>query len=318
MERSFISLLNEEGSFSQFEEVIFSQEIPESQPQAEVPKQKKGKRSKNFLIEEDMLLISGWLNISMDPVQGSNQTHTSYWNRIWKYFEENKGGITSERTANSLCNRWCTINEKVAKFIGFYNQICGRNQSGSNEQDKVDQAIEMYERIMKEKFMFMRHWNSLRFSPKYQASLAKKNKPTKDRETSSPSVDSQHPTGLESDEMMERPVGRKAAKKLKRAINETKDEEGLELLKTMQKDALAIASSRSEAVQMSLQLQKEMMHLQKEELQLRLAKEERERQKEDRERQIYEASIMAMDTSKMLPDQAKYYDALKARIMRNI
>ena len=43
----------------------------------------------------------------------------------------------------------------------------------------------------------------------------------------------------------------------------------------MQKDALAIASSRSESIQVSLQLPKELMQLQKEELQIRLAKEDR-------------------------------------------
>lgn len=42
----------------------------------------------------------------------------------------------------------------------------------------------------------------------------------------------------------------------------------------MSKDALAIASSKNESIQMSLQLHKEIMHLQKEELQIRLAKEE--------------------------------------------
>ena len=102
--------------------------------------------------------------------------------------------------------------------------------------------MEMYERVMKEKFMFIRYWNALRFSPKYQASLAKKNKPAKDKDASSQSVDSQIPTSLESDEMMERPIRRKATKKLKRVVNEAKDEEGLEILNTMQKDALAIAS----------------------------------------------------------------------------
>ena len=82
---------------------------------------------------------------------------------------------------------------------------------------------------------------------------------------------------LDSDEMIERPIGRKAAKKLKRAANEAKAEEGVEILKTMQNDALAIASSRRESIQVSLQLQKEL-------LQLRLTKEDRERQKEERER----------------------------------
>ncbi|KAL8149220.1 hypothetical protein AgCh_006288 [Apium graveolens] len=251
--------------------------------------------------------------------------------RIWNYYNENKAGLSSDRTPNSLCNRWCTINEKVAKFIGSYNQVLSKNQSGLTEQNKIDQALEHYESVMTEKFMFMRHWNALRFAPKFQSCFKKKNKSAKDKDASSQSVDSQIHS-LESDEMMERPIGRKAAKKLKRTGNEATDEDSLELLRTMQKDALAIASSRSESVNRSLQLQQEMMQLQKEEqerqkeimqlqkekLQLRLAKEERERQKEERERQVYEASIMAVDTSKMLPDQVKYYDALKARIMRNI
>lgn len=98
---------------------------------------------------------------------------------------------------------------------------------------QVDHAIEMHERIMKEKFMFIRHWNALRFAPKYQATLVKKNKLTKDNDVSSQSVDSQIPTNLESDGMMERLIGRKAANKLKRATNEAADEEGLQLLKTM-------------------------------------------------------------------------------------
>lgn len=135
MEGSFTSLLND-GSF-EFEDLVFSQPTPQSQPQQEAVKPRKGKRSKNFLIEEDMLLISAWLNISMDSVQGNNQTHSCYWDRIWKYFNENKGSLVSDRTSNSLCNRWCTINEKVAKFVGFCNQIFGKNQSGLSEQDKV-------------------------------------------------------------------------------------------------------------------------------------------------------------------------------------
>ncbi|WOG99356.1 hypothetical protein DCAR_0518704 [Daucus carota subsp. sativus] len=85
-----------------------------------------------------------------------------------------------------------------------------------------------------------------------------KKKAAKDRDASSQSIYSQVPASLESDERMERPIERKAAKKLKRAANEATNEESLELLKTRQKDALAIASSRSELANMSLHLQKEM------------------------------------------------------------
>ncbi|WOG99830.1 hypothetical protein DCAR_0519186 [Daucus carota subsp. sativus] len=69
MEGSFVSLLSNDSY--EFEDV-FSQPPPQSQsqtqqsqPQQDVVKSKKGKRSKNFLMEEDMLLISAWLNVSI-------------------------------------------------------------------------------------------------------------------------------------------------------------------------------------------------------------------------------------------------------------
>ena len=83
--------------------------------------------------------------------------------------------------------------------------------------------------------MFVRHWNALRFSPKYQTSMANKNKPAKEKEVSSQSVDSQMPIILDSDELIERPIRRKAAKKLKRAANEAKDEEAQKFFKQCRK-----------------------------------------------------------------------------------
>lgn len=136
MVHTFTSLLND-GAYDEADDVFYSQPPPSSQERSQQApsKQKKG-RSKNFLIEEDMLLLSGWLNVSMDPVQGNNQTQSTYWNRIWSYYHEHKN-FESDRTPTSLCNRWSAINTSVSKFIGFYNQITGKNQSGVTEQDKV-------------------------------------------------------------------------------------------------------------------------------------------------------------------------------------
>ena len=136
MSNTFISLLSD-GTYNEAEEILYSPTPPVTQEQSQqVPRKPKKGRSKNFLIEEDMLLLSGWLNVSLDPVQGNNQTQTTYWNRICNYFHENKT-FASDRTPTSLCNRWSAINTSVSTFIGFYNQISGRNQSGVTEQDKV-------------------------------------------------------------------------------------------------------------------------------------------------------------------------------------
>lgn len=99
--------------------------------------------------------------------------------------------------------------------------------------------------------------------------MAKKTKTiAKDNQPSSPSIDSLLSTkhGVESELGMEHPIRRKVAEKMKRAIYEAANAEILELLKSMQKDALAITSSRSESFNMSLQLQKEMMQMRKEKL----------------------------------------------------
>lgn len=96
---------------------------------------KKG-RSKNFSIQEDMLLISAWENVSLDSIKGPDQKQTSYWSRVASYFDEHKSFV-SERTPIALTNRWSTIKKSVTKFQGFYNQIVERNQSGEAENDKV-------------------------------------------------------------------------------------------------------------------------------------------------------------------------------------
>uniref|UniRef100_J3MJ68 No apical meristem-associated C-terminal domain-containing protein n=1 Tax=Oryza brachyantha TaxID=4533 RepID=J3MJ68_ORYBR len=69
-----------------------------SQPEQEQPnrnepgksRRQSQKRTKNFSDEEDYLLVSAWLNISLDAVQGVDQSKSTYWNRIYKYFHEHK------------------------------------------------------------------------------------------------------------------------------------------------------------------------------------------------------------------------------------
>ncbi len=38
-----------------------------------------------FNVEEDILLVSTWLNISMDGIQGNQQKHKAYWEKIYEY-----------------------------------------------------------------------------------------------------------------------------------------------------------------------------------------------------------------------------------------
>ena len=94
------------------------------------------KRTRNFSVQEDNLLVAAWLEISMDAVQGIDQPRATYWERIHDYYHLHKE-FDSDRNCNSLTHRWGIILEMVNKFCGWYGQVQRRAQSGTTEQDKV-------------------------------------------------------------------------------------------------------------------------------------------------------------------------------------
>ncbi|KAK1276706.1 hypothetical protein QJS04_geneDACA001874 [Acorus gramineus] len=98
--------------------------------------QKKNTRAKKISVEEDMMLISAWLNISIDAVYGTEQKNHTYWKRVHSYYQQYKQ-FKSERIAKSLMYRWSSIQLAVGKFHGYFMQIEARQQSGINEHDKV-------------------------------------------------------------------------------------------------------------------------------------------------------------------------------------
>jgi hypothetical protein len=106
-------------------------------PQVEVERTiKKSCRGSNFTIADDNLLVEAWLYVSMDAVQGNQQKHKVYWERICDYFHKHKV-LGANYNQTSLMNRWSTIQLAVNKFCGFLAQIEKRSQSGLTEQDKV-------------------------------------------------------------------------------------------------------------------------------------------------------------------------------------
>ena len=97
---------------------------------------KKLQRGSNFSIQEDVLLVSAFLNVNQDVVQSTNQKRTTYWSRIWEYYHQWKI-FTSECIVSSLTNRWSTIQLCTNKFCGCLEQIESKNESGKTNEDKV-------------------------------------------------------------------------------------------------------------------------------------------------------------------------------------
>jgi hypothetical protein len=140
----FTNLVN--GAFETFEDV--SKTPVELEPTAQIKdiktssKSNQKQKGKNFTEDEDRLLVAAWLNVSTDPIQGTNQTRGTFWRMIYLFFEENRGTF-AERSEGSLLHRWSSIQDVVSKFCGCINSIETRNQSGMTIHDRVRHHIEL-------------------------------------------------------------------------------------------------------------------------------------------------------------------------------
>ena len=89
---------------SQNTPVSISNSLPPPPPQVENASFTKGKQGSNFSVEEDKLLVSTWLNTSVDTINSNEQTQNPSRQKVWEYFMQyNTSGIT--RTVISLLSR---------------------------------------------------------------------------------------------------------------------------------------------------------------------------------------------------------------------
>ncbi|KAG2549313.1 hypothetical protein PVAP13_9KG289413, partial [Panicum virgatum] len=142
---------------------------------------------KNFSTEEDCLLVSAWLNVGIDPIQGVDQSQGTYWGRIYDYFHADRT-FESTRTTISLMNRWSGIQHDVNLFCGCVTRIQDRNRSGSRVDDKIAEACALFksEDRKNRKFTLMHCWNILKDKPKWmerqkEITCAKKKQATRNR-----------------------------------------------------------------------------------------------------------------------------------------
>nr|POE99892.1 glutathione s-transferase t3 [Quercus suber] len=106
-----------------------SMPIQESCLEVEIVTPNPTKRGGNFSVDEDNLLVSAWLNTSVDAVQCADQRIAKFWKKIWQYFCENNTCGTT-RFASSLQSQWGNINREISRFAGFMAKIEARNPSG--------------------------------------------------------------------------------------------------------------------------------------------------------------------------------------------
>ncbi|RYR57172.1 hypothetical protein Ahy_A05g022909 isoform C [Arachis hypogaea] len=88
------------------------------------------------------MLISGWLNVSTNPVVSTDQKEETFWSRIHSYCVEFCSDII--RGVVACKKRWYKINKTVAQFAGCYDQASRNIRSGSNADDIKELAYKLY------------------------------------------------------------------------------------------------------------------------------------------------------------------------------
>jgi hypothetical protein len=116
------------------EDDFIGTQLPTSEEQNELPAA--CGRGSSYTIQEDLLLVKSWLNVSMDPVVGTNQSMGAFWQRIETFYHEHKEFPTT-RNKKSLQGRWTFVNGMVQRFCGHYAKALRTRRSGMTEADTV-------------------------------------------------------------------------------------------------------------------------------------------------------------------------------------
>ncbi|KAG6668083.1 hypothetical protein CIPAW_01G146900 [Carya illinoinensis] len=280
---------------------------------------RKSVRGANFTPEEDKLLVSAWLNCSLDAVQGTDQKHSQLWEKFFEYFQQFKE-TTTERTIKSLIHQWSVIQKATNKFCAKLAQVEGLNQSGMTDQDKFDKAKIMYQALEKCSFQFEHCWHLLKDQPKWIWRATKED--PKRRKTMSPSPTPTRCSGatidsafdMEADEVMENEMKYTLLEESRAQEKEfyQMKAEKMEYDKEKEEKKLRLEDERLrlEAEKMVIEREKELAKIRQEDERLRL-----EAQKVELATKESDQRIMMMDMSGMPEMQQLYFQQLQREIM---
>nr|AWY10686.1 NAM-like protein [Saccharum hybrid cultivar SP80-3280] len=300
-----------------------SQDRPSLKPQRAANKKNVSRRGTAFT-KEDLVVCSAFLNISKDPITGVNQTSGGYYKRMHDYFNEHKPE-GSNRSQIAVQHRWALIQKAMNKFCGLKEDIDRQNESGKNKQDRIDDAVQMYE--TNEPFTIMHCWKKLRNVAKWTNKFLELNNSTSPDGMSSPPTQGHAESGNENIDTS-RPEGRDSAKRRRsKSFTETSSSsttvEVLQRLqeqseKTEQKQDQQMAEIFSRKDE-KIKIQRDLFNLQKKHMKMSMQQKKKEnafREKESEAQLISaESGIMSIDIEKVPPHLKNYYLGMQRLIM---
>ncbi|KAG2261331.1 hypothetical protein Bca52824_068410 [Brassica carinata] len=124
---------------------------PPSQPE-ETPEERRERRI--WSTQDDLVLISDWLNTSKDSIVGNDQRAGCFWKRIGDYYASSTHVLDGAEPRNhEHCRqRWQKISREVSRFRGTYADAKSEKASGMNDLDILQNAHQLFTLLYKKKF----------------------------------------------------------------------------------------------------------------------------------------------------------------------
>ncbi|XP_010430791.1 PREDICTED: glutathione S-transferase T3-like [Camelina sativa] len=167
--------------------------------------------------QDDLVLISAWLNTSKDAVVGNGQKAGSFWNRIGDFYgtSSHVRGGAEPRLPEHCRQRWQKISKEVSQFCGAFAEAEGEKAIGMNDVDVLQNAHQIYTKLYKKKFAMEYAWTVLRFEQKWGNLETMNPTPKTTSSNKRKADDTAGSTGSVVGEHESRPPGIKATKKLR-------------------------------------------------------------------------------------------------------
>ena len=99
------------------------------------------RKSPKWSIEQNLVLLSGWIKYGTYNIVGGNRKSESYLGKIPEYCNEH---CSSPRDGVSCINHYNYINKILSKWTGAYDNVKRMKQSGRSENDVLAKAHKLY------------------------------------------------------------------------------------------------------------------------------------------------------------------------------
>ncbi|WVZ88231.1 hypothetical protein U9M48_034774, partial [Paspalum notatum var. saurae] len=273
-------------------------------------------RGPNFSPEEDIAVVTAYLNVSRDPIVGANQTGKAYWERVTEYFNKHNAAHTT-RKPEAVSHRWRAIAKEISCFCSVKAEIDRKKASGNTIADRLEQAEEAYLGRYNKEFQFKDCWELLRDTRKWQDWVSLHNARRARKRTSATISDSAADTSdAESPPEIPRPIGRDAAKKKRGSTaNPSVESPALSLFERM-------ATSREQNYQRQIEwatdnkeFQQQQLALKQQQVQAELERNKIQREQWDWTKFKDENTIMLMDLNNCSEKAKEYFLSIQDEIL---